>query len=43
MYGMKRIDDDVFIFVTYHKEESTDEQKNYVDGKRITRMHLRTI
>lgn len=33
MYGMKRIDDDVFIFVTYHKEESTDEQKNYVDGK----------
>ena len=30
---MKRIDDDVFIFVTYHKEESTDEQKNYVDGK----------
>ena len=33
MYGMKRIDDDVFIFVTYHKEESTDEQKSYVDGK----------
>lgn len=33
MYGMKRIDDDVFIFVTYHKEESADEQKNYVDGK----------
>ena len=21
MYGMKRIDDDVFIFDTYHKEE----------------------
>ncbi|TCL61238.1 uncharacterized protein DUF3427 [Kineothrix alysoides] len=32
MYGMKRIDDDVFIFVTYHKEESSDD-KNYVDGK----------
>lgn len=33
MYGMKKIDDDVFIFVTYHKEENSDEQKNYVDGK----------
>ena len=32
MYGMKRIDDDVFIFVTYHNEDSTDEQKRYVDG-----------
>lgn len=32
MYGMKRINDDVFIFVTYHKEESIDD-KNYVDGK----------
>lgn len=32
MYGMKRIDDDVFIFVTYHKEEGSDD-KNYVDGK----------
>lgn len=32
MYGMKRIDDDVFIFVTYHKEESSDD-KEYVDGK----------
>ena len=32
MYGMKRIGDDVFIFITYHKEESQDE-KNYVDGK----------
>ena len=32
MYGMKRIKDDVFIFITYHKEESQDE-KNYVDGK----------
>ena len=32
MYGMKRIKDDVFIFITYHKEESQNE-KNYVDGK----------
>lgn len=32
MYGMKRIDDDVFIFVTYHKEQTNDD-KNYVDGK----------
>jgi superfamily II DNA or RNA helicase/HKD family nuclease len=32
MYGMKKIGDDVFIFVTYHKEESGDD-KNYVDGK----------
>lgn len=32
MYGMKRIGDDVFIFVTYHKEQ-TDDDKNYVDGK----------
>ena len=33
MYGMKRIGEDVFIFVTYHKEESEDDAKNYVDGK----------
>lgn len=32
MYGMKRIGDDVFIFVTYHKEKVGDE-KLYVDGK----------
>ena len=32
MYGMKKIGDDVFIFVTYHKEEADDE-KYYVDGK----------
>ena len=32
MYGMKRIGDDVFIFVTYHKEQA-DDNKNYVDGK----------
>jgi hypothetical protein len=33
MYGMKRINEDVFIFVTYHKEESADDEKSYVDGK----------
>lgn len=33
MYGMKRIDDDVFIFVTYHKQESKDEAELYVAGK----------
>ena len=33
MYGMKRIGEDVFIFVTYHKEESSDMEKSYVDGK----------
>ena len=32
MFGMKRIVDDVFIFVTYHKEKS-DDDRNYVDGK----------
>ena len=32
MYGMKRIGNDTFIFVTYHKEESS-EGKEYVDGK----------
>lgn len=32
MYGMKRIGDDAFIFVTYHKEESSDD-RSYVDGK----------
>lgn len=26
MYGMKRIGDDVFIFITYHKEESQNEK-----------------
>lgn len=31
MYGMKRIDDDVFIFVTYHKGSA--EEKNYIEGK----------
>lgn len=33
MYGMSAIGDDVFIFVTYHKTENTDEDKQYVDGK----------
>ena len=33
MYGMSRLGDDVFIFVTYHKEEKTDEEKQYIDGK----------
>lgn len=33
MYGMYRTGEDVFIFVTYHKEESTDAEKLYVDGK----------
>ena len=33
IYGMSRLGDDVFIFVTYHKEENTDEEKQYVDGK----------
>ena len=30
---MKRIGDDVFIFVTYHKETNEDEGKSYVEGK----------
>lgn len=33
MYGMSRLGDDVFIFVTYHKTENTDAEKQYVDGK----------
>ena len=32
MYGMSRIGDDVFIFITYNKEEA-EEGKNYADGK----------
>lgn len=31
-HGMSRIGDDVFIFITYHKEEA-EEGKNYADGK----------
>lgn len=33
MYGMKRIGDDVFIFVTYHKDDNVDEGKEYLEGK----------
>lgn len=33
MYGMKRIGDDVFIFVTYYKETSEEEGRSYVEGK----------
>lgn len=33
MYGMKRIGNDVFIFVTYHKQESKNEEELYVAGK----------
>ena len=33
IYGMKRIGEDVFVFVTYHKEENIDKEKNYVEGK----------
>ena len=33
MYGMKRIGEDVFIFVIYHKEKNLDSSKKYVDGK----------
>ena len=33
MYGMKRIGDDVFIFVTYHKAGSKDQELLYADGK----------
>ncbi len=32
MYGMSRINDDVFIFVTYHKGEA-EEGRNYANGK----------
>ena len=33
MYGMKRIGEDVFLFVTYHKAEANAEDKRYADGK----------
>ena len=33
MYGMKRIGDDVFLFVTYHKELSKNDDELYVAGK----------
>ena len=33
MYGMKRIGNDVFIFVTYHKVKPEDESRAYLEGK----------
>ena len=33
MYGMKRIDDDVFIFITYHKVGADSENLQYAEGK----------
>ncbi|MDY2628530.1 MAG: DEAD/DEAH box helicase [Lachnospiraceae bacterium] len=33
MYGMKRIGDDVFIFITYHKVGAESEDKQYAEGK----------
>ncbi len=32
MYGMKKIEDDVFLFVTYHKQEA-DDGEVYLEGK----------
>lgn len=33
MYGMKRIGDDVFIFITYHKVGAESEELQYAEGK----------
>ena len=33
MYGMKRIGDDVFIFVTYHKQGAENDDMQYAAGK----------
>ena len=33
MYGKYRKDNDVFIFVTYHKQTTEDETKEYISGK----------
>lgn len=33
MYGMKRFDDDVFLFVTYHKVSAEEEGREFVEGK----------
>ena len=33
MYGMAQIRDDVFIFVTYHKADAIEDDKEYLDGK----------
>lgn len=43
MYGMKRIEDDVFIFVTYHKKQTKDASKKYVDGKPDYTIDLKVI
>lgn len=32
MYGMKRIGDDVFLFITYHKDVTADD-RSYIEGK----------
>lgn len=42
MYGMKRIENDVFIFITYHKEESQDEKTMSMEN-RIMQMPLKII
>ena len=33
MYGMKRFNDDVFLFVTYHKVSAEEEDREFVEGK----------
>lgn len=33
MYGKYKKDDDVFLFVTYHKDTSKEDGKEYLDGK----------
>jgi len=33
MFGMKRIGEDVFIFITYHKVGADSEDKQYAEGK----------
>lgn len=43
MYGMKKINDDVFIFVTYHKEKQKTMLKNISMENLIMQMCLKTI
>ncbi len=43
MYGMKRIGDDVFIFVTYHKVESADKRKITQTASQIMRIVLKIM
>lgn len=33
MYGMKKFNDDVFLFVTYHKVSAEEEDREFVEGK----------